>query len=64
MTERRARACGMLSLGARGEFLRVWGDTARVCALLLGRCEGKRDVYNQVLEVLLMSHTNEPASTI
>ena len=54
----------MLSSGARGEFLRVWGDTARVCALLLGRCEGKRDVYNQVLEVLLMSHTNEPASTV
>ena len=51
-------------MGARGEFLRVWGDTARVCALLLGRCGGKRDVYTQLLDVLLMSHTNEPASTI
>ena len=54
MTERRARACGMLSLGTGGEFLRVCGDTARVCALLLGGCGGKRDVYNQVLDVLLM----------
>ena len=26
--------------------------------------EARREVYNQVPEVLLISHTNEPASTI
>ena len=60
MTERRARAGGMLSLGTGGEFLRVWGDTVRVCALLLGRCGGTKRGEQSISHFSHISHTTRP----